>query len=156
MSVMQEFRDFAVKGNVVDMGVGIVIGAAFTSIVNSFVKDILNPVLGVVTGGIDFSNYFVNLGPGQHATLAEAQAAAAPTVNYGLFVNQVITFAIVAFVLFMLIKQTNRLKKAAEEAPASPDTPDPPADVRLLTEIRDILARGGAGTVNPGAGSERV
>lgn len=152
MSILDEFRNFAVKGNVVDMGVGIVIGAAFTSIVNSFVKDIINPVLGVITGGINFSNYFVALGPGEFATLAEAQAAGAATVNYGLFVNSIISFLIVAWTLFFVIKATNRLRKRAEEAPASPSTPEPAADVRLLTEIRDILARGAAA----GPASERA
>ena len=141
MRVIDEFRKFAVKGNVVDMGVGIVIGAAFTSIVNSLVRDIIDPVLGVVTGGIDFSNLFVNLGPGAYDSLAEAQAAGAPTLNYGHFVNAVISFLIVAWVLFFVVKATNRLKRRAEEAPASPTTPEPAADVRLLTEIRDILSR---------------
>lgn len=142
MSMLDEFKEFAVKGNVVDMGVGIVIGAAFTTIVTSFVEDLLNPVLGMITGGIDFSNFFVNLGPGEYESLAAAQAAGAPTVNYGLFINALINFLIVAFVLFLLIKQTNRLRKSAEEAPAAPETPEPAADVVLLTEIRDLLARG--------------
>ena len=154
MSILDEFKNFAVKGNVVDMGTGIVIGAAFTTIVNSFVGDILNPILGVFTGGIDFSNYYVNLGPGDYPTLAAAQAAGAPTLNYGQFVNAIINFTIVAFVLFLLIKQTNRLKKAAEDAPASPETPEPPADVRLLTEIRDLLARGAAAGPQSPAGPE--
>ena len=145
MKVLDEFKNFAVKGNVVDMGVGIVIGAAFTSIVNSLVRDIINPVLGVITGGIDFSNFFVNLGPARYESLAEAQAAGAPTLNYGLFVNAVISFLIVAWILFFLIRATNRMRKRAEDAPASPATPEPAADVRLLTEIRDILARGTAG-----------
>ncbi len=140
MSMLDEFKDFAVKGNVVDMGVGIVIGAAFTSIVSSFVKDIINPILGVITGGIDFSNFFVNLGPNDYASLADAQAAGAPTLNYGLFVNACISFIIVAWILFFLIRATNRLRKQAEDAPASPATPEPAADVRLLTEIRDILS----------------
>jgi len=157
MSMLDEFKEFAVKGNVVDMGVGIVIGAAFTTIVTSFVGDILNPILGVVTGGIDFSNFFVNLGSGDYESLAAAQAAGAPTVNYGLFINAIINFLIVAFVLFLLIKQTNRLRKAAEEAPAAPDTPEPAADVVLLTEIRDLLAHGRPAATSPiGPGPERV
>lgn len=142
MSILDEFKTFAVKGNVVDMGVGIVIGAAFTTIVGSFVDDLLNPILGVVTGGIDFSNYFVNLGAGDYSTLAAAQEAGAPTLNYGLFINAVINFLIVSFVLFLLIKQTNRLRHAAEQEPAAPDIPEPAADVMLLTEIRDLLAGG--------------
>ena len=145
MGILDEFRTFAVKGNVVDMGVGIVIGAAFTTIVNSFVGDILNPILGVITGEIDFSNYFLNLGPGDYATLAAAQAAGAPTINYGLFVNAIINFLIVSFALFLLIKQTNRLRHAAETEPEAPETPEPAADIVLLTEIRDLLAGGGAG-----------
>lgn len=158
MSMLDEFKDFAVKGNVVDMGVGIVIGAAFTTIVSSFVKDIINPIIGVVTGGIDFSNFFVNLGAGDYASLAEAEAAGAPTLNYGLFVNACIGFLIVAWILFFLIRATNRLRKQAEEAPASPATPEPAADVRLLTEIRDILSHGTvAGPTGPtGPGDERV
>ena len=141
MGMMQEFKDFAVKGNVVDMGVGIVIGAAFTSIVNSFVADIVNPIIGVITGGIDFSNLFVNLGDGEYASLAAAQEAGAPTINYGLFINAIISFLIVAWILFMVIKAVNRLKKEAEEEPESPETPEPSADVKLLTEIRDLLAK---------------
>ena len=140
--MLKEFQEFAVKGNVVDMGVGIVIGAAFTSIVNSLVNDIINPVIGVMTGGVDFSNFFVNLGAGDYEGLAAAQAAGAPTVNYGLFINAVISFLIVAWVIFFVIRAVNHLRKAAEQAPASPATPEPPADVKLLTEIRDLLARG--------------
>jgi large conductance mechanosensitive channel len=138
---MQEFKEFAVKGNVVDMGVGIVIGAAFTSIVNSFVKDIVNPIIGVITGGVDFSNLFVNLGDGAFDSLAAAQEAGAPTVNYGLFINAVISFLIVAWILFMVIKAVNRLKKAEEAAPEpEPAEPEPSAEEKLLTEIRDLLA----------------
>lgn len=139
MGFMQEFKDFAVKGNVVDMGVGIVIGAAFTSIVNSFVSDIINPIIGVITGGVDFSNIFINLGDGEYASLAAAQEAGAPTINIGLFINACISFLIVAFILFILIKNVNRLKKQEEAAPAAP--PEPPADVKLLAEIRDLLAK---------------
>ena len=135
MSMMQEFKEFAVKGNVVDMGVGIVIGAAFTSIVNSFVADIINPIIGVVTGGVDFSNLFVNLGSGEYESLAAAQAAGAPTINYGLFINAVISFLIVAFILFMVIKAVNRMKREKEEAP---DEETPRQEV-LLEEIRDAL-----------------
>jgi large conductance mechanosensitive channel len=139
MSLLDEYRAFAVKGNVVDVGVGLVIGAAFTSIVNSFVADVVNPVIGVLTGGVDFSDLFVNLGAGEHASLAEAQAAGAPTLNYGLFLNAMISFLIVSWVLFLVMRNVNRLRKAAEEAPADPKTPEPPAEIRLLTEIRDAL-----------------
>ncbi|MEL6979217.1 MAG: large conductance mechanosensitive channel protein MscL [Pseudomonadota bacterium] len=139
MGMMQEFKEFAVKGNVVDMGVGIVIGAAFTSIVTSFVSDIVNPVIGVVTGGVDFSNLFVNLGEGDFATLAAAQEAGAPTINYGLFINAIISFVIVAFVLFLVIKNVNKLKKEEEAAPETP--PEPSNEEKLLGEIRDLLKK---------------
>ena len=137
--MLKEFKEFAVKGNVVDMGVGIVIGAAFTSIVNSFVKDIVNPIIGVITGGIDFSNLYVNLGSGEYENLAAAQEAGAPTLNYGLFINAIISFLIVAWVLFLVIKSMNQLKRKEEEKPAAP--PAPPKSEVLLEEIRDLLAK---------------
>jgi len=137
--MLKEFKEFAIKGNVVDMGVGIVIGAAFTSIVNSFVTDIINPIIGVITGGIDFSNLFINLGAGEYASLAAAKDAGAPTINYGLFINAIVTFLIVAWVLFMVIKGVNQLKRAEEAAPAEP--PAPPKSEVLLEEIRDLLAK---------------
>jgi len=147
MGMLKEFKDFAVKGNVVDMGVGIVIGAAFTSIVTSFVSDIVNPILGVITGGIDFSNLFINLGAGEFESLKSAQEAGAPTINYGLFINAIISFLIVAWVLFLVVKGVNRLKRELEEkkeaAPAAP--PGPSAEETLLTEIRDLLAARQAG-----------
>lgn len=139
MGILQEFKDFAVKGNVVDMGVGIVIGAAFTSIVQSFVKDIINPIIGVVTGGVDFSNLFINLSGGDYASLKAAKDAGAATINYGLFINAIISFAIVAAVLFMVIKAVNRLKKEEEAAPAEPAAP--PRQEVLLEEIRDLLKK---------------
>ena len=139
MSILQEFKDFAVKGNVVDMGVGIVIGAAFTSIVNSFVKDIINPIIGVITGGVDFSNLFINLSGGDYESLKAAQDAGAATINYGLFINAIISFTIVAAVLFMLIKAVNKMKKEEEAAPAEPAAP--PRQEVLLEEIRDLLKK---------------
>lgn len=146
MRMLDEFREFAIKGNVVDMGVGIVIGAAFTAIVTSFVGDLINPILGVITGGVDLSNMFVNLGPREFASLAEAQAAGAPTLNYGLFINAIIRFLIVAWVLFLLIKGINELRREEEapaplpvEPPAEP--PAPPRSEVLLEEIRDLLAQ---------------
>lgn len=139
MRMLEEFKTFAIKGNVVDMGVGIVIGAAFTAIVNSFVGDLINPVLGVITGGVDFSNLFINLGPGEYASLAAAQEAGAPTLNYGLFINAVIRFLIVAWVLFLVIKAINELKRREAAAAAVP--PAPPRSEVLLEEIRDLLAR---------------
>ena len=137
--MLKEFKEFAVKGNVIDMGVGIVIGAAFTTIVKSFVADIINPIIGVVTGGLDFSNLFINLGAGDFASLAAAQEAGAPTINYGLFINAIITFIIVAWVMFMVIKGVNQMKRAEEEAPAAPA--EPPKSEVLLGEIRDLLAK---------------
>ncbi len=142
--MLKEFKEFAVKGNVVDMGVGIVIGAAFTSIVNSFVADIINPVIGYITGGIDFSNLFINLGEGEYASLAAAQEAGAPTINYGLFINAIISFLIVAWVLFMVIKGVNKLKRQEEAAEPEPEAePEPSAEEKLLAEIRDLLAARG-------------
>ncbi len=139
MRIVEEFKAFAIKGNVVDMGVGIVIGAAFTTIVTSFVGDIVNPILGVITGGVDFSNLFVNLGPGEFASLAAAEEAGAPTLNYGLFINAIIRFLIVAWVLFLVIKGINDLKRKEEEKPGP--SPALPRQEVLLEEIRDLLAR---------------
>ena len=131
--LLDEFRSFAMRGNVIDLAVGIIIGAAFTSIVDSIVKDILMPPIGLMLGGIDFANFFVVLkGTGDYASLDAAQKAGAVTVNYGLFVNAVIKFVIVAFAVFILVKQLNRLKKAEAAAP-------PPRQEVLLAEIRDIL-----------------
>lgn len=130
-----EFKKFAMRGNVLDLAVGVVIGAAFGAIVNSLVKDILMPPIGWLTGGIDFSNFFVVLKGGNFATLAEAQKAGAITVNYGVFLNAVITFLIIAFALFMVVRQLNRLT-----APPPPSSPlPPPEDIALLREIRDLL-----------------
>lgn len=140
MSIIKEFKEFAIKGNVVDMGVGIVIGAAFTSIVNSLVSDVIMPIAGFITGGIDFSNLFINLSGGDYASLKAAQDAGAATVNYGLFINAVISFLIVAWILFLIIKGVNQLKRQ-EETAEEPAAPAPSAEEGLLTEIRDILAR---------------
>ncbi len=132
--MFKEFKEFATRGNVLDMAVGIIIGAAFTTIVSSLVDDILMPPLGLVLGELDFSNLFVTLGDGEFASLAAAREAGAPVIAYGLFINAVIKFLLVAFALFILIKQFNRFKKQAEAAPAAP-----PAEEVLLTEIRDLL-----------------
>ena len=135
--MLQEFRDFIARGSVVDLAVGVVIGAAFTAIVNSLVTDILMPPLGMIIGGIDFSNFFITLkGTGGYPTLDAAKAAGAVTVNYGQFFNAVIRFLIVAFAIFVLVKQVNRLYRKPA-APAAP--PPPPRQEVLLTEIRDIL-----------------
>lgn len=118
--MLEEFKKFAMRGNVVDMAVGIVIGAAFGKIVSSFVKDVLMPPIGKLMGGVDFSNLFVNLGEGTYATLAAAQEAGAATLNYGLFINTVLDFLIVAFAIFMVIKAMNKMK--TEEPAAAPNT----------------------------------
>jgi large conductance mechanosensitive channel len=133
----KEFKEFAMRGNVLDMAVGIVIGAAFTTIVQSLVKDVIMPPIGLLSGGLDFSNLFIGLAGGDYATLADAEAAGAPVLRYGVFINAVINFLIVAFAIFILIKQVNRFKRKEEAAPAAP--PAPAADVVLLTEIRDLL-----------------
>lgn len=134
--MLNEFKNFIAKGNVMDMAVGIIIGAAFTAIVNSMVGDLLMPVIGILTSGVDFSNLFFTLDGNSYATIAEAEAAGAAVIKYGTFINAVINFLIVAFVIFMLVKQINRLKQKEAEAPAAP-----PADVKLLTEIRDLLKK---------------
>ena len=130
----REFRDFAMRGNVIDLAVGIILGAAFTTIVNSLVNDIIMPPLGLLIGGIDFSDFFLTIKGGSYANLAAAKAAGAVTINYGLFVNAVIRFLIVAFAIFLLVKQINRL---ARKEPAPP--PEPPRQEVLLAEIRDLL-----------------
>ena len=120
--MLEDFKKFAMRGNVVDMAIGIVIGAAFGKIVSSLVGDMLMPPIGLAMGGVDFSGLFINLGGGTFPTLAAAKAAGAPTLNYGLFINTLIDFTIVAFALFMVIKAMARLKKT-EDAPAKqPDT----------------------------------
>jgi large conductance mechanosensitive channel len=122
--MLKEFRDFAMRGNMIDMAVGIVVGGAFGKIVSSLVKDILMPPIGKLMGGVDFSSLFLNLSSGSYATLAEAEAAGAATLNYGLFINTVIDFIIVAFAIFIVVKQMNRLKK--QPPPADPTTKDCP------------------------------
>jgi len=120
MRILKEFKEFAIKGNAIDLAVGIVIGAAFTSIVNSLVKDIITPPIGKLLGGVDFSNLYVNLSGGSYDTLSDAQAAGAITINYGLFVNAIISFIIVSWVLFLVVKAINRLKR--QPVPQTPST----------------------------------
>ena len=134
MSMMSEFRDFAMRGNVVDMAVGIVIGGAFGKIVSSFVNDVLMPPLGMAMGGVNFTELSM--------TLKEAtEEAAAVTVNYGSFIQTVVDFIIIAFAIFMVIKAMNSMKKKEEEKPAEP--PKPSAEENLLSEIRDLLKNRG-------------
>jgi large conductance mechanosensitive channel len=122
--MFKEFKEFAMKGNVLDMAIGIIIGAAFGRIVSSFVADVMMPPIGLVLGKVDFSNMFLNLSGRSFATLAEAKAAGAPTLNYGIFLNSVLDFLIVAFVIFLMIRQINRVKRpVAATAPATKDCP---------------------------------
>ena len=125
--MFKEFREFIMRGNVMDMAVGIIIGAAFGSIVKSLVDDVLMPVIGLLMGNVDFSNFFVVLKAGKvagpYATLAEAKAATAVTMNYGLFINSIVTFLIVAFAVFLLIKQINSLKRDVPAAPTTKECP---------------------------------
>ncbi len=141
--MFKEFREFAMRGNVVDMAVGIVIGAAFGAIVTSLVNDVIMPPLGLVLGRIDVSNLFFVMKegttPAPYVNLAAAQAAGAVTLNYGLFVNKIVSFLIVAFAVFMVIKVMNTLKRKEEAKPAVP--PAPKEEVVLLTQIRDALSR---------------
>jgi large conductance mechanosensitive channel len=132
MSIVKEFKEFAMKGNVVDMAVGIIIGVAFGKIITSFVGDVIMPPIGLLLGGIDFSNLAL--------TLKAGSAGVEPVMlKYGVFINTVIDFLIVALAIFMLIKGLNSMKKKEVEAPAAP--PAPPADIKLLTEIRDLLKK---------------
>ncbi len=133
-SWLSEFQSFILRGNVVDLAVGIIIGAAFTTIVNSLVKDIFTPLLGLLIGGIDFSNFFVTLRGPVQPTLDAAQKAGAVTLNIGVFLNAVIQFVIVAFAIFWLVKAVSRLQRKDAFAPAAPTTSE-----KLLAEIRDAL-----------------
>ncbi len=136
MGMMNEFKEFAMKGNVLDMAVGVIIGGAFGKIVSSMVSDILMPPIGLLMGKVDFSSLFIPLSEeAKGKSLAAAKAAGAATINYGVFLQTVLDFAILAFVIFMVVKQMNRFKK---EAPPAPPAAPPKQEV-LLTEIRDIL-----------------
>lgn len=139
--MLKEFKEFAMRGNVVDMAVGIVIGAAFGTIVKSLVADIIMPPIGLLLGNVDFTNLFIVLKEGATVgpfdTLAAAQEAGAVTLNYGVFINTIISFIIVAFAIFLLIRSINKMKKKEEEAPPAP--PEPSKEEVLLGEIRDLL-----------------
>jgi large conductance mechanosensitive channel len=140
--MLREFRDFAVKGNVVDMAVGVIIGGAFGKIVSSLVSDVMMPPIGKLMGGVDFSSLFITLGAEQYQSLAEAQAAGAATINYGVFLNNLINFVIVAFCVFMMVKALNSAKKKdAAPAPAPAAPPAPSRQEVLLQEIRDLLGK---------------
>ena len=141
MSMLQEFREFAVKGNVIDLAVGVIIGAAFGKIVDSLVSDLIMPLVGAIFGSLDFSNLFVVLGknPGNLAALVDLKKAGIPLLAYGSFISVAVNFLILAFIIFMLVKQINRLKR--EEPAASAAPPATPEDVVLLREIRDSLKK---------------
>lgn len=139
--MFKEFKEFAVKGNMIDLAIGVVIGAAFGGIVGSFVKDIVTPPIGLLMGKVDFANLFVTLSPGaqtpENATLEAAQKSGAVTLNYGLFLNAAVNFVIVAFAVFMVVKAINKMKR---EAPPAPEAPaEPSNEEKLLGEIRDLL-----------------
>lgn len=140
MGIMKEFKDFAMKGNVVDMAVGFILGGAFSTIVKSMVSDIIMPPIGLALGGVDFSNLKLVL---KEAVMeGDTIVTEAVSINYGLFINNVISFVIVAACLFFIIKAMNSLKKKEEEAPAEPEAPAAPApEVVLLEEIRDLLKK---------------
>jgi large conductance mechanosensitive channel len=140
--MLKEFKEFAMKGNVLDMAVGIIIGGAFGTIISSLVADLLMPPIGLAMGGVDFSNLFVTLkdgatAAGPYASLADAKAAGAVTLNYGVFVNAVVSFLIVALAVFLLVRGVNSVRRQQENAPAPPPGPTP--EQTLLGEIRDLL-----------------
>ena len=140
MGFIKEFKEFAMKGNVMDMAVGVIIGGAFGKIVTSLVGDVLMPVISLATGGIDFTNLFINLsGDAKYNTLAEAQEAGASVFAYGQFIQNIFDFIIIAFCIFLVVKGLNKMKKKEEPAPAAPA--EPSEDVKLLTEIRDLLKK---------------
>jgi large conductance mechanosensitive channel len=135
--LLKEFREFAMRGNVVDLAVGIIIGAAFGAIITSLVNDLIMPIIGFVTGGMDFSKFAYELKP---ATVgADGKEVAAVTINYGKFINYILTFAIVAFAMFLLVKGMNQLRRKEEASPPPPPAPGP--QEKLLAEIRDLLAK---------------
>jgi large conductance mechanosensitive channel len=137
--MFKEFKGFVMRGNVLGLAIAVIIGAAFGKIVTSFTNDILMPPIGLLLGKVDFSNLFVNLGGGAYATLAEAKKAGAATINYGIFINTILDFVIVALAIFLLVKQVNRFNRPAPAPEVAPPAPTPTE--ALLTDIRDILAR---------------
>jgi large conductance mechanosensitive channel len=139
MSFMQEFKAFAMRGNVVDLAVGVVIGGAFGKIVDSLVKDIIMPMVGAMMGGADFKHLYINLGSTAYETLELAEKAGAPLVKYGAFINSMVDFLIIAFAIFVAVKAINKLKREEATAPAAP--PPTPEDIVLLREIRDSLKK---------------
>ncbi len=140
MSMMSEFKDFAVRGNVMDMAIGIIIGGAFGKIVSSAVNDVVMPPIGQMLGGVDFSELYYALGGAAYESLAAAEEAGAAVIRYGAFIQNIIDFLIIAFVIFMMVRWINNMKKEEPKVEEAP--PEPSDEVKLLTEIRDSLARG--------------
>ena len=142
MGFIKEFKEFAMKGNVMDMAVGVIIGGAFGKIVSSLVSDVLMPLISKLTGGVSFVDLFVNLGDGNYTTLAAAKEAGAAVFAYGQFIQNIIDFLIVALCIFLMIKGMNKLSRKKEEpAPAEPEAPKGPTQEELLAEIRDLLKK---------------
>ncbi len=139
-SMFKEFREFISRGNVMDMAVGIIMGAAFTAIVNSMVGDLIMPIIGVLTHGVDFADRFVALNGVAYESLKDAKDVGAPVITYGLFLNAVINFIIVSFAIFLLVKAVNKLRRQSANT-KNKDAPPPPQDIVLLTEIRDLLKK---------------
>jgi large conductance mechanosensitive channel len=137
--MLKEFRDFIARGNVFELAVGIIIGAAFTAIVNSVVEDLINPLVGLFTGGIDFNNLFVALSSESFASVAAAEAAGVAAFRYGSFITALINFLIIAWVVFLMVKAVNRIRAAVPTTEKPDGAPPPPTEVELLMEIRDIL-----------------
>jgi len=136
--MLKEFKEFAMRGNVLDMAIGVIMGGAFGKIVSSLVSDVLMPPIGLLMGKVDFSSLFINLSDTSHPSLVAAKAAGAPTLNYGVFLQSVFDFLIIAFVIFMLVKQINRFKRETA-LPPPPLPPGPTNEEKLLMEIRDLL-----------------
>jgi large conductance mechanosensitive channel len=139
MSFIQEFKQFAMRGNVIDLAVGVVIGGAFGKIVDSLVRDVVMPPIGALLGGVDFTHLYFSLGSGTYETMEAAEKAGAPLVKYGAFINSVVDFTIIAFAVFIAVKLINRLQRKPEVVPAAPAAP--PEDTMLLREIRDALKK---------------
>lgn len=139
MSFLQEFKEFAMRGNVVDLAVGVVIGGAFGKIVASLVQDVIMPPLGALLGGVDFKQLYLNLSGQTFATLAEAEKAGVPLIKYGAFIQSIVDFTLIALAIFVAVKAINKLKRQEEAAPAEP--PPTPEDIVLLREIRDALKK---------------
>jgi len=140
-NTVTEFKSFISRGNVIDLAVGIIMGAAFTAIVTSLVQDVVMPPIGWAMGGLDFSSFFIALNGESYPTLKAAQDAGAPTINYGLFINAIIKFLLVAWAVFWLVKVVNKIKKADDAAAAAAPPPPPTKSEALLSEIRDLLAK---------------